>query len=296
MSSAGKTLLEPKHATVGERRLKRKDVTHRASPLAAVVVYLFVLVLGPPSRVDGRTGPRWTDERHLAPFAVYADFSLESHTRSLESLRTLPAELQQVLGISVSPRTIHIYLFRDAQTLLRYARSVGAGSTKRRALFVRQRDRLMVFAQNSPRLGVDLRHECTHALLHGVMPEIPLWLDEGLAEYFERGSAVAAEDDDLWRSIQAAMRQGTFRQVEQLETAVQMSDFTAQHYQQAWAWVHYLLRASPETRRVLQDYLRGLAAAPDPLPFSRHLARRLPFARAGVRDYFAMVQLRAKRR
>ena len=31
----------------------------------------------------------------------------------------------------------------------------------------------------------DLRHEMTHAYLHAVVPNVPLWLDEGLAKYFE---------------------------------------------------------------------------------------------------------------
>ena len=35
------------------------------------------------------------------------------------------------------------------------------------------------------RLEEDLRHEATHALLHVAVGDLPLWLDEGLAEYFE---------------------------------------------------------------------------------------------------------------
>ena len=40
-------------------------------------------------------------------------------------------------------------------------------------------------AYRNPEFGNDLRHECTHALLHAVLPAVPLWLDEGLAKYFE---------------------------------------------------------------------------------------------------------------
>ncbi|GIT30210.1 MAG: hypothetical protein Ct9H300mP1_22560 [Planctomycetaceae bacterium] len=31
----------------------------------------------------------------------------------------------------------------------------------------------------------DLRHEFTHGVLHSSLKRVPLWLDEGLAEYFE---------------------------------------------------------------------------------------------------------------
>ena len=43
----------------------------------------------------------------------------------------------------------------------------------------------MVFAYEGDEFEVDLRHECTHALLNAALPVTPLWLDEGLAEYFE---------------------------------------------------------------------------------------------------------------
>ena len=43
--------------------------------------------------------------------------------------------------------------------------------------------------QNERELAVDLRHETTHAVLHGLLPMVPLWLDEGLAEYFEAPEA-----------------------------------------------------------------------------------------------------------
>ena len=42
-----------------------------------------------------------------------------------------------------------------------------------------------VFAYKSKALPVDVRHEGTHGLLHAALPMVPLWLDEGLAEYFE---------------------------------------------------------------------------------------------------------------
>ena len=49
--------------------------------------------------------------------------------------------------------------------------------------------RAAVYAYRHPELPIDLRHECTHALLHANLPMVPLWLDEGLAEYFEMPEA-----------------------------------------------------------------------------------------------------------
>ena len=44
---------------------------------------------------------------------------------------------------------------------------------------------LLVYTYWGDRIQQDLRHELTHALLHSVLKDVPLWLDEGLAEYFE---------------------------------------------------------------------------------------------------------------
>ena len=43
----------------------------------------------------------------------------------------------------------------------------------------------MVYTYWGNRIQQDLRHELTHAILHSVLKDVPLWLDEGLAEYFE---------------------------------------------------------------------------------------------------------------
>ena len=55
----------------------------------------------------------------------------------------------------------------------------------RRAFFVESDTRLAVYAHWSDRVGEDLRHEVAHGYLHSMVPGLPLWLDEGLAEYFE---------------------------------------------------------------------------------------------------------------
>ena len=64
----------------------------------------------------------------------------------------------------------------------------------RRALFVKSGSRGRVFAYEHEDLAVDVRHESTHALLHASLPMVPLWLDEGLAEYFEVAESQRAFD------------------------------------------------------------------------------------------------------
>ena len=42
--------------------------------------------------------------------------------------------------------------------------------------------RLTVYAYWGDRVAEDLRHEVTHGYLHTMVPHVPLWLDEGLAQ------------------------------------------------------------------------------------------------------------------
>ncbi len=55
----------------------------------------------------------------------------------------------------------------------------------RRAFFVEGDTQLDIYAYWGDRVAEDLRHEVTHGYLHTMVPHLPLWVDEGLAEYFE---------------------------------------------------------------------------------------------------------------
>ena len=111
-------------------------------------------------------------------------------------------------------------------------------------------------------MAEDLRHEVTHGYLHTMVPHLPLWLDEGLAEYYEvpRGQAglnpphlqccCGAEKEKQWKPDLA-----------QLEQLNHPSDMTQQHYAEAWAWMHFLLTTTPERRETLCSHLARIRMA-----------------------------------
>ena len=47
-------------------------------------------------------------------------------------------------------------------------------------------------------------------------------------------------------------------------------------YQEAWAWVHFLLHESPETRLVLLDYLHELISTDNPGKLRDRLTAAVP--------------------
>ena len=70
-------------------------------------------------------------------------------------------------------------------------------------MFVQDRGVEQVFAQWGPDFRIDLHHEGTHALLHASLARVPLWLDEGLAKYFEVPPAQRANGNPYLPIVEA---------------------------------------------------------------------------------------------
>src|SRR5262249_55630545 len=106
-------------------------------------------------------------------------------------LRDLPDQVYKELQLPGSATLIQVRLFEDRPSYERFMQGRYPELPKRRAFFVAQPhsvgggEDLLVYTFWGDRIRADLRHELTHALLHSVLKDVPLWLDEGLAEYFE---------------------------------------------------------------------------------------------------------------
>jgi hypothetical protein len=125
---------------------------------------------------------------------------------------------------------------------------------------------------DAQRIQQDLRHELTHALLHSVLKDVPLWLDEGLAEYFE----LPPESRGVNRvHVEHLRHDGRPLKLDlaRLETVREVKDMTAAEYRESWAWVHFLLRGHPEAKPVLLNYLAQLRHDANPPPLSPQLLK-----------------------
>ncbi|MDD3469937.1 MAG: hypothetical protein PHE53_08150 [Thermoguttaceae bacterium] len=112
------------------------------------------------------------------------------------------------LGMPASNEPIHIYLFDTESQFLQYANQRVPGFADRRAFFAQHQSRLEVYTFLSDALSTDLRHEVVHGYLHAAVPEIPLWLDEGLAEYFEVPQSEYGQHPDHEKLLSQAEQTG----------------------------------------------------------------------------------------
>ena len=206
--------------------------------------------------------------------------------RLLEELRTLRTVVTRKLGLPISDEPIHVYLFSNADKFEAFMRFKHPDLPRRRAFFVETDTQLDVYAYWGDRVAEDLRHEVVHGYLHAVVPNLPLWLDEGLAEYFEvpRGQvglnrAHLDQFDGDW--------QPDLARLEQLHSTGEMSQA---EYAESWAWVHYLLESDPRHQQILHDYLQQLMGSSQPPPLSVALRQADPECRRHVVEHLAVLR------
>ncbi|GBD36656.1 hypothetical protein HRbin36_01783 [bacterium HR36] len=208
----------------------------------------------PPGRTELRVGGR---------YVFHSDVSLEAGHPVLREIAGLPERLQRELRLASENALVHVYLFADRGSYERYLYAHYGHLPPRRAFFMARpsttsREEMLVFAFWGERILEDLRHELTHAELHSVCPNIPMWLDEGLAEFFE----VSAEQDGLHYRHLAALRSELSSpwtpSLDRMEKLTLLRDMTPQDYREAWAWAHFLLRGPAPARETLLTYLRDL--------------------------------------
>ena len=206
----------------------------------------------------------------VGQFMFLADVEIKRNSPIFKELSNLRDQVQRDLQLPTSNSLILVYLFEDKERYERFMQMRYPDLPKRRAFFVAQPHRfgasedLLVFTYWGDRVAQDLRHELTHALLHSVLKDMPLWLDEGLAEYYELPPAANGVSlhhlDNLRRPPNGPMVSDLTR----LEQLLEVQHMTPVEYRESWAWVHFFLRGAPQARQVLLDYLKDLRTTSRP--------------------------------
>jgi hypothetical protein len=151
---------------------------------------------------------------------------------------------------------------------------------------VQQGQSLSVFAYRDAELATDLRHETTHALLHADFPMVPLWLDEGLAEYFEMPRSDRALRNPHLDELVWPLRTGRVSTLERLQRKHELDQLDGADYRDAWAWVHFMLHGPVAAHAELVRYLADIRQRSPPGDFAERLARVVPNPQQQMHDHF----------
>ena len=230
----------------------------------------------------------------LDQLVIHSDSRLAKQDRLFDDLRALRDTLKATLALQLSSEPIHVYLFENENRFKAFLNKFYPDFPDRRAFFVQNENSLAVYAHRGDRVAEDLRHEVTHGYLHASFPGIPLWLDEGLAEYFEtpRGdSGLNRPHVALLNTLLA--RDGWRPNLSRLEHFTSASEMKQADYAESWAWVHTLLETIPQRRELMQSFLRTMRRDGPPEPLSVVVARSMSDPDQVVVDHLTQL---AKRR
>jgi hypothetical protein len=228
----------------------------------------------------------WVDEQTLGIYVFRAEFPLRDVEELVVELSELQKDLESTLDLKCKDRPIEIFLFRSRFSYSNYIRANVPDGAGRQAVYVAGNNSGRVYAYRHRDLATDLRHETTHALLHNALPYVPLWLDEGLAEYFEEPAKLRVDGSPHRRGLEWALRFGGVPSLAQLEAHRKLADFGAREYRDSWGWVHFMLHGPPEAHAALAEFLATVPTGREPTPVSIGLKRRLPDVEARFRAHF----------
>jgi tetratricopeptide (TPR) repeat protein len=239
------------------------------------------LAIEPP-----REKERWTTLA-IDELTVYSSAD-DATTRDVASdLVRLRGALGVVTKLKVrSPLPTRVYIFGDRRSFDQYCDAAIGRSDNLSGVFLSDRDGNHVLIAGSSK-GVDriVFHELTHYFLRNtVSSQVPLWINEGLAEFY---STFSARKDTVSVGLPVAEHLAWLHQ----QSLIPLKDlFAITHdskeyhegnrqgvfYAESWALVHYLMIGNPARRDQLGTYV-GLIASGKSIDDAFHAAFHTSF-------------------
>ena len=230
-----------------------------------------------PLREPGTVSPPARHSVRFDQLLVQSDFRLPPDHPLFNDLNQLQYHIIDTLQLFPPKDTVVVYLFEDEPTYQRYITAAFPNLPKRRAYFVGSEYELGVYGFWGEKFREDLRHEYTHGILHSSLGDVPLWLDEGLAEFFEvADSSGRSRNPRYVDQLTAAVDHGWKPGIKRLEDIREFSHLQQMDYAEAWAWIHFMLLHSVESKKVLTDYLADLRHSKSPKLISKRLREVIP--------------------
>ena len=199
----------------------------------------------------------------------------------LAELKQLPRRLSEVYGSPAIVRAVNVLIFSDRQQYFAHLEKTLPKAPRRNSLFIVRSGRPTILAVQGKALLQDLMHEAVHSLNHLTFrnTSMPLWMDEGLAEW--------AEDsvEQQSRVHGKALRQLLGGQrillpepisLAALEKIKSTTRADAVDYAASWAWCRFLLSGKYGCRGVWNRYLQDIRDGQQAGRLSHRLALTVP--------------------
>lgn len=243
-----------------------------APSISARIALLAILAGACVGSASARGDDEWKDRVEHGPFVVRSETSIGDREKLIQELLQLRNDIEATLKIKTVSDTdgprIQLNLFKSHRSYARHLAERVPAAASRPACFIQGPDLGRVYVVRGDDALTDVRHEMTHALLHQALEFVPLWLDEGLAVYFEAPRETRVKRPPYLAGLRWQCRFGWKPDLNDLESREDLAEMRSADYRQSWAWVHFLLHDSKESRSTLLNYLSEIQAGLPPGPLS----------------------------
>jgi tetratricopeptide (TPR) repeat protein len=203
---------------------------------------------------------------------IYSNASERATKEIGTNLLRMRAAIGKVTRLNVhSPLPTYVVVFRNERSFAPYRDAlVRQRNATVSGLFLSSSVGNFIVMDAAAEGGVDrvVYHELAHYFVRNTTAGLPLWFDEGMAEYYS-SFAVDGEKISIGRPIPEHvywLREYSLlplaRHFAVTQSSPEYSEGTRQgsFYAQSWALVHYLLTGGEETRRQLGQFLANIGA------------------------------------
>jgi len=236
-------------------------------PTLAVTLLVALLVL-PAHALD--LGGNWTksEVRNVIVYSNAHDFTTKAIVTNIERMRGALGHIMALRTESAVPTTIFVF---DGEPAFAPVRKTVFGARGRELVgfFTRSGGRFFVAMEIDRDAGGDrvVYHEITHSLIENTAAGLPLWYQEGVAEFYStftvKGKAVVVGGIPK-AFLDTVLETGLMplRRVVAIETG--SKEYNDAHagpfYATSWLFVHYLLVGAPQRGGQLGTFLELLDA------------------------------------
>ena len=198
----------------------------------------------------------------LGKVVCESNFPLEETAGLQAEIVRLQNDLVGYLGVPESTEKISLCLFRDRTSYIAFICEYFPGApTDRPALYVKEPGKPgVLMVRRDEKMILNVRHEMVHAYLNAALVNVPIWIDEGLAKYFETPPGERGFRNPFLEKVESDATSffASPPSLSRLEKLARVDQMRIREYRESWSWTHFLIHYSPETQRVLALYLRSL--------------------------------------
>ena len=207
---------------------------------------------------------------------IRSDFHIPSQHRLVEELALKRMDMSDQLKLPLSNEPINVYIFKKENDFRTYMDREHPEFPNRRAFFVKNDTTMMIYAFWGDKIGEDLRHEAAHGYLHSVIPNLPLWLDEGIAEYFECPRGARGFNSEHVYLLNESFRRGDWEpNLQALQAIEDPAGMNQIQYAESWLWIHFLLQNKNDHKQILQDQLARLRMSAESEPLTKFVDKQI---------------------